>query len=602
MDLFSSFWFSFSHMRRLFSKSLYVALFSLIVLSISCSVAMAQNYENVQPKKVPNEPSSTEIEQSVPEVQGDDSILVDRLKSVIFLDSVDQLRTGSVPGVGVDVSRVSLLQTEEFKILIDVYMGKPVSIKSLNQLTRDVVLYYRANDRPIVDVIVPEQDITNGTVQLVVLEGIVGDIYAQGNKWFGDELLTRQVRLKKGEVIREKKLVRDIRWLNQNPFRDVNIAFSPGAEMGQTNVIVKTKDRFPVRFYTGYEDTGNNLTGDERLIAGINWGNAFFLDHQLNYQFTMSDDFDELNAHSVSYIAPLPWRHTITAFTSLASSEAKIPGGFRLQGSSAQVGARYNIPLAEIPVCDWGTYRHEFSFGYDWKQSNNQLEFGIPIAATRTDLGQFVFTYSNSLSDPYGVTSFRASLFKPTPGWFDDQNDAEYRTVRGFSSASYTYARFDVDRVTQLPFDFTLSNELTFQVSDRNLLPSEQLGFGGYSSVRGYDERELINTDEGFVLRNEIRTPPIQIIEHLDFLDYWSFKRNLKDQLQFLFFWDYGYAETNHPLPGAAKHQTISSIGPGLRYSINPYLSVRMDYGFQLQQGTATRHASRLHLGVIASY
>ncbi|MEM6602136.1 MAG: hypothetical protein AAF649_12180, partial [Verrucomicrobiota bacterium] len=46
----------------------------------------------------------------------------------------------------------------------------------------------------------------------------------------------------------------------------------------------------------------------------------------------------------------------------------------------------------------------------------------------------------------------------------------------------------------------------------------------------------------------------------------------------------------------------MSSVGPGLRYTVNNWLSVRADYAFQLIDTGNARYASRWHLGVIVSY
>ena len=51
---------------------------------------------------------------------------------------------------------------------------------------------------------------------------------------------------------------------------------------------------------------------------------------------------------------------------------------------------------------------------------------------------------------------------------------------------------------------------------------------------------------------------------------------------------------------------SLSSVGPGVRYLINPYLTARLDYGMQLMDsgvaGNNDRFNSRLHLSLVLSY
>jgi hemolysin activation/secretion protein len=78
-----------------------------------------------------------------------------------------------------------------------------------------------------------------------------------------------------------------------------------------------------------------------------------------------------------------------------------------------------------------------------------------------------------------------------------------------------------------------------------------------------------------------------------------------KDRLQGLFFWDYGVAENDTLLPNEDPHVILSSIGPGIRYSFNQWMSLRFDYGFQLAdtaQAGAGRGSNRGHLSMVLSY
>ena len=128
----------------------------------------------------------------------------------------------------------------------------------------------------------------------------------EGKKWFSDMFISEQVRLHPGDEIESTRLNEDLNWLNTNPFRQVNVAFKQGEELALTDLELQVDDRLPLRGYFGYENSGTRFTGENRLLAGFNWGNAFGLDHQLNYQYSTDIEFDLVKAHSASYLAPLP--------------------------------------------------------------------------------------------------------------------------------------------------------------------------------------------------------------------------------------------------------------------------------------------------------
>lgn len=578
-------------------------------LKVSCAlfmvaeVALAQDFSKIQPKEVPKNSTETQIQDGLPETEGSSKVLVSKLQGILILNSIKDVVKTPPSFQGVQAEHTQSLNPSAFSKLTARYLGQPISQKSISSLVKDIILYYRENDRPVVDIIVPEQDITTGILQIVAVEGKLGEVRVEGNKWFSSKQLKCGVSTRPGEEIRSNRILEDAAWINQNPFRDVKVVFTPGSQTGTTDLVLKTQDRFPFRFYTGYEDSGNDLTGDERLLAGFNWGNAFGLGHQLNYQFTTSSDlfnpgadFDNLRAHSVSYLAPLPWKHSLYLFGSISTSAAEaVP--FNLNGSSSQLGFRYTIPLPNITKF----YQQEVYAGFDWKQSDNSLELGFaPVNSTTTDIGQWVFGYRSTLKDPWGSWSFGPEVVHSPGEYFGHQTDPEFQQVRTQASNDYTYFKFDINRLTRLPWDFTLSNHFTGQFANTNLLGSEQLGVGGYQSVRGYDERELNNTDEGWISRNELRTPPVSLLKLFGV-------ETVKDQLQFLGFFDYAstraYDGNITRKDGRAfSSESLASVGPGIRYSINNYLSVRADYGFQLNDTGNNRHGSRWHVGVIVSY
>ena len=568
--------------------------FCAIVLGVAVSSSNAQDFDRLKPKEPESKPGRVEEPSEKPVSIAPDAQkpLVGALRGIIFLRNPTEVRKTGVPVFdGLRSEGIWLLEMESYRSLASARLGQPVTRASLNAMVREIIQHYRKCDRPVVDVVVPEQDITNGVVQFVVTEGHVGEVRVEENHWFSSKRIASQVNLRPGDPISEKALTEDVAWLNANPFRTVDAVFTPGKERGQTDVVIKAKDRFPVRFYTGYEDTGNDLTGDERWLAGFNWGDAFGLDQQLSYQFTTSSDFKKMVGHSGSWAIPLPWRHRLLFFGSRADTVGDVVEPLKLNGFSWQASARYVVPL---PSSTWLT--HEVSAGFDFKQSNNNLEFGgSQVFGTTSEVDQWVLNYTATVRDEWGATTFSGEFVDSPGGWSPRNKDFDFAAARADALAEYRYGKLSLERVTKLPWDFTWMVKGTLQLAHGNLLASEQLGVGGSTTVRGYDEREA-NGDQGYLASTEIRTPPVSLGVPLGL-------EKAIDQLQFLGFFDFGVAENRILLPGEDPHVQLASVGPGMRYAISPFLSVRFDYGWQLYDtGLNPRYNSRGHLGVIIAY
>ncbi len=523
------------------------------------------------------------------------------LNGLVILKDRADFKPNGLPYVGgLVVPDVPLLKAPAFEKLVAPYLSRPMTSNSMAHLQREIILYYRAHDRPLVDVLYPEQVVDNGVLQVIVLEARLADVKlktADGqpytNAWTKPEFLRQQVHLRKGDPIIESGLKKDLDWLNRNPFRKVNLLYQSTPKYGESEVILRAADRMPIGGYVGYEDTGSTVTEEGRLLAGFNWGKAFGLqDHLFNYQFTASPDFESLLAHSGSYVLPLPWRHTIRLSGYYLDVKGTLGSGAELKGNSYQASMRYEIPLPFLQK-----YQHELSLGMDYKSAENNFAFGQSTAInTPTEILQFAVGYSGVLPDPWGQTVVGVQAYYSPGNLTDNNTDTFFNASRTAAEANYAYARVSLERLTRLPGDFSWILRGVGQVADGNLLVSEQLGVGGFSTVRGYDEREA-NGDVGWLFSNELRSPPFSVAR-------WCHLGKVEDQLQFLGFWDYGVAANRIDNPIEDPHVILSSVGVGVRYTVSRYFSLRFDYGWQLTDSgqSPTGDNSRGHIGAVLSY
>lgn len=567
-----------------------VRLLSTVVLAIGASAAAAQDFDRIAPREVAP-PGRLEAEGARRAPTLDTRPRLEALKGLVFLSDPAAVQPAGIAGaVGVDASRVPELQSEDFRARMAKYLGRPVSAASLDAMVNDVVTWFVERDRPFIVVTAPEQDITSGVIQLLVIEGRVGEIDVVGARLFPESRYRDAIGLKPGDRISKRRLDADLDWLNRNPFREVTTQLQPGRALGTTDIVLRTRERPPLRVYAGFEDTGTELIGRNRFLVGVNWGNAFGLDHQASYQYTASDDLRSFNAHSLTYVVPLPWRHLLTTFASHAEIQGRVPAPFASDGASSQLGLRYEIPLPRH-----ARYSHSVSVGADFKRSNNNLEFGgARVSATTADVVQGLMAYQGALTDGLGSTHVTATLVHSPGGLTDRNSDANFRALRAFAEARYTYGNLKAGRSTRLPGDFTWTLSGEAQVADGNLLGSEQLGAGGYATVRGYDETEATG-DEGFLLRSELRTPFYRFGPAVD---------GRQAQAQLLVFTDYGSVRNRRLLPSEDRDVVLWSAGAGLRFFVDQNVTVRFDYGWQLKDTGSAAGAknSRAHFSLLISF
>jgi hemolysin activation/secretion protein len=558
----------------------------LTALGCWSATSVAQDLNRIQPAPVPAvEPPVTA---NAGDAQGSataSTVLLPELNGLIFIATPAQLTEPNARDEALDTSRIPLLDDETFRNRIEPYLGEPLRESGLKRLLVTINLFYAANDKPFVSASVPAQDITDGMLRILVVEGRVEQVKVEGNRYFSDDQYIAALGLHPGDPLQKSQLDTNIAWINRNPFRAAAVVAAPGELFGGTNLIVRANERYPLRFYANADNTGSPNTGEERLGVGVNWGNAFGLGHQLNYQLTSSTDFDRSIGHSASYVVPLPWHHLLTFSGAWSRINADMPVDFDSQGTSWQTAFRYEVPL-QPNARGWN---QSILAGADFKRSDNNLEFGgLPVTDNTTDIVQAALGYRMSTEDEYGRTGIAATVVY-SPGSIGGRNETEFFDVSRWGAESgYSYARIDLDRLTQLPANFSWHLTASLQVASGNLLGSEQLALTGTYGVRGYGENDSF-ADRGYMIRNELLLPAANAAS--------TFAR-----LQPLVFYDYAQGSNKRLLPGERDRTTLSAAGLGGRMSLGPSCELRFAYGWQIHALSGEERGDQAHAGITFSY
>lgn len=531
----------------------------------------------------------------------DSTPLTSNLRGIRVVDSTRDVATGGIGGIsGVQSSEVDL--PTKVRTVLESRIGASMTLGELNQMVRDAVVAYRKSDLPVVDVLVPEQEITSGVLQLVIIEGRLGDVIVEGAAGrIEGRALASQIRTERGEVIRESRLTEDMAWINKHPTRQVDLIFSPGDDYGETDVILRSQAYKELSAYIAYENSGTSLLGESRALFGTSWtGPLFFgLDSILSYQFTTNFDNGDadLQGHSGVFSQYLPWRHQITLLAAYVDSNAQFvsPTGVIVNtgGVNKQASGRYAIPLPNI-----GRLTHELELGMDFKSSNSDLGIGggaNPIRFdTTSEIVQYSLGYNIVATDNTGAWRVDTEVVS-SPGDATSKNrDAIFAAQRGGASANYTYGRVLIERDQKLPNQWSLLARLQAQAANGNLLASETLGAGGYDTVRGFEQR-IVRGDNGVVGTLELRTPTVYPSTFTGF-------NNVQDGAFGLLFYDAGSLSSEDPFPGE-QDIGIGSIGLGFRYQREEWFTLRVDYGFQVtEDGFEDGANGRWHVGARATF
>ena len=563
-----------------------------LAIVLFCQPMLAQNFERYRPldpsrlqNAVPSVP-----DQPLPEQNQDDRALVGRLDAIILVDAAGKLSsdaaTDELDGLHVKFDDLeSVAYSLGIQRIAERHLGKPLSLRSINVLARDIARYYKDRGQPIVDVQIPEQRITGGTLQMVIVETRIGRVMIQPGSVFAPAELDRWIQdTYPGDKVYEDKLKTDLFWLNQNPFRRVNVDFKPGEQAGTTDVWYTSRDVAPIRGYMGMDDTGVKSLNYGRIYAGAMYGNLFGRGGQLSYQYTTDQEFHYLEAHSVSSTLPLSRESSLMGYGSFATSSPMLSGGLSQNGQSWQAGTAWIQHLVRS-----SEHNLNLTAGLDFKSTNNNLEFaGSTVSASNADLVQLRFGFDDfQRQDINQYSLLRADLYVgPGGGMTGAHSAAAFNTIRPGASPDYVYARMIAEDTSLIGDDWMLLSRFTGQMASSRLLFSETLGLGGYDTLRGFDQRAY-NGDSGWITNFEFGPKTLR----------WG-TDTTPHALRPYTFMDIGNGYVLNPQPSEDSYTFAMTSGVGFRYNLSDRLTARLDWGYAWQDISNSERSNRLHMGI----
>ena len=575
---------------RLLGKLIWLSLLVAPFQSV-----VGQNYQRYAPQGITDRPIGSNTQQiptpDLDPVKGDDQVLVESLDAVVIVDQKEKVSQSkdldSLDGIQYDFEAVdSLVFQPGFQRIINRQIGKPITLRRLNEMAREAIIYYRNCKQPIVDIQIPEQRITGGTVHLIVIESRIESVCVQPGCYFDCEEISRWIACtRSGDRVFEPNLETDLLWLNQNPFRRVSVDFQKGSSPGTTDVIYDVNDVRPLRGYLGSDDTGVETLNYGRFFGGLTYGNLFNRGGILGYQFTTDEEFSLLKAHALSYSQALNRRWSFQSYGSWASVSPMVGIGLLQEGESWQLGAGFSRHLIRN--------RRESAnlvFGLDFKSTNNNLEFaGTTIADSNADLIQFRIGYDHvwrgCCLDDYSVLRFDTYI-GPGGSMTGAHSAAAFNTIRPGTSPDYIYARIMLEDSRYIGDRFQLVGRLTGQAASERLLFSETLGLGGFDTLRGLDQRSF-NADHGWIANFEFGPKTRR----------WGCRCSQRVLRPYAFL-DVGNGYVDDAQPGEDSYAFAITTGVGARFQIGDQLMARIDYGFGVKDIDATSRGDRAHFGV----
>ncbi|NOH72203.1 ShlB/FhaC/HecB family hemolysin secretion/activation protein [Vibrio pectenicida] len=437
----------------------------------------------------------------------------------------------------------SIFSDETLLSLLDT-TARTLDFSGIRSLANTITAFYHTHDYPFTRAIIPAQTLTDGKLQIEIIEGRYGDISISNDELNADYLETAQQYLsllKAGNIIKGSELENICLILDDQPGYKVTPVIRPGESIGLGDLIINMS---PDTHYGGsvrLDNHGNRYTGSGRIEAK----------GYLNSPLTFGDKFDT----TIIYTEENMW------FGSLAYSLPLLHSGLRgnmgFQHTDYQLGKEFSSldahGTADIisaglsyPLIRSQQKNLSFFTTYQRKWLVDEQRITSTKAKKSSD------TITTALNFDYRDTFWGGGVTYGSLSWahgFLDLDDNLYAVdnLTAHTQGVFDKINLDVRRIQALPAKkLSLYVRIVGQKAFENLDSSEDFGLGGPNGVRAYPVGESYG-DEGIFGQVELRH---------------TYNNNINPYI----FYDYGHIKTNHTSWTTQDNdRSIGGIGFGLQ-------------------------------------
>lgn len=471
----------------------------------------------------------------------------------------------------INISGNTAIEKSEMEKFISPYQDREISFEELQKLRHDLTTLYISKGYINSGVIIPDQKLEEGVVNLQVIEGRLTGVEVTDNKYFRPSYISRRIFRAAGPPLNLNRIQLVLLKLQQNKaINRINAKLSPGIKPGEGILNVKLTENNPISMGLRFSNDRPPSVGEKRAELSLEHINLTGHGDALYTKFGLTEGMDD---YDISYHYPINSRDTTLKLQYRKSDSTVIEGLFQplnIDSSSETIGIGFQHPLKWEP-------NQEFNLSLIGEHRNNKtyllgLPFSFSLGAedgkTRVSVIRFSQDWMkrNALQVCAAKSTFNFGItaYGATSNVYDV--DSQFFSWQG----QYQLVRRLGERGTQMIF------KTNAQITKDQLLPLEKFSVGGANTVRGYRENLFVR-DNGVISSLEFRIP---------------LKKCAHCSMHWAPFIDYGKAwDTRSEGPGS-----ILSAGLGLRWVIGKFGSyifknpkyLNIYYGYDLKNIPST--------------
>jgi hemolysin activation/secretion protein len=381
--------------------------------------------------------------------------------------------------------------------LIQDYVGREVGIAELGEAVSRITRFYAQRGYPLATAYLPAQDIKEGVVELVVLEGRFGRVQLLNRSRVRDGVIASYLDALPGRLVEEAMLERQLLLVYDLPgVVPAKAVLAPGQAVGETDLRLELDSGRAAAGSLEFDNYGNRFSGANQLSAQLDLSGPARLGDAASVRIAKGDP--GLEYARASYQLPVGGQ-------GLRAGAAYSAVRYRLGGSFAALAASGEAQTAtgflQYPFVRSRQHNLNGRVAYEQRDLQDRLDTATDKTAkivTATLSGDAFDAVGGGGASAFSIGYTRGELNIETP-FAKAIDDVTARTDGGYHKWNLSFVR--LQHLTE-----RVSAYVAFhgQKAGGNLDSSEKLILGGINGVRAYPQGEAPG-DSGYLLSGELR-------------------------------------------------------------------------------------------------
>jgi hemolysin activation/secretion protein len=408
--------------------------------------------------------------------------------------------------------------------------NKPLNFGELMAVVDKVEAVYKKAGFFLAQAYLPPQKIKDGTIEISVSEGLIGQSRLEGESRIKPEVVFAYLdQLPKGAAVKLTEIERQILLINDLAGSRATLDLQASDEAGKTDIVIAQKQDPLITGRVELNNHGMQSTGKNRTGVFLNMNSPLKRGDRLNANWVRSENGD-LASYGLNYDLPIGAQgFHINAGTSL--SQYSLGGDFAsLQASGTvrtyHVGTSYSVLRSRNTNLVFRLDAAHNDLQDNFKASDQYLDKFSNVITAGANL-DWLDEWLGGGSNRAEVTLSAGKLNLGAAALAQDTNATDGR---------YGKALLTLQRDQTITSSLMLQAQAQHQVASKNLDSSEKFSIGGPTTLPGYASGEA-SGDEGTLLKLKLN---------------WRVRNDMALGL----FADYAHIDQSHdPLAGAVNNK-----------------------------------------------